>query len=107
MNGRKHLQLQAFQGRKGNILSDMIIPYHRITEIYPDVARLLDVDPKLPRHNVSNLPNDLDIPMHLQEEMRAFYEEDYALWANLDELNEKGMKKLKRRAARRSDKPAK
>ncbi|MEO9895178.1 MAG: sulfotransferase family 2 domain-containing protein [Paracoccaceae bacterium] len=106
MNGNKHLQLQAFQGRKGNILADLIIPYHRINDIYPDVARLLGVDPGLPQHNVSKLPNDRDFPEDLQDEMRAFYEEDYALWDTLEELNEKGMQKLERRAARRLTKAA-
>ncbi len=101
LNGHKHLQIQAFLGRKGNILADLIIPYHKMNEMYPDVARLLGVDPNLPQHNVSVLPNDNDIPAHLHEEMRAHYAEDYALWAELETLNDKGLQKLNRRAARR------
>ena len=104
INGRKHLQIQAFQGRKGNILADMIIPYHQISDMYPQVAHLLGVSSELPQHNVSNLPNDHDIPAHLQDEMHAFYGEDYELWASLDALNSKGMEKLKRRALRKSQK---
>ena len=96
--GKKKLQRDLFVGADGQVAADVIIPYTQLDAMFPEICDLLDVSAPLPRQNVSQLQEPLDIAPALVDEMRAFYAEDYALWNRLEALNAKGMAQL--RAAR-------
>ena len=57
----------------------------------------------LPRANVSRIRETQGLPDGLEEEIRAFYEDDYKLYAELDAINAEGMARL--RADRRVFRP--
>ena len=101
-DGAKHLQRDMFIGAKGHLWADVIIPYHKLSELFGEICTLLHVPAPLPRKNVSVLSDTGIIPPALQEEMREFYAADYALWDQLDTINEAGMDKLRGRHQKRA-----
>lgn len=94
-DGSKHLQGELFKGPDGEILADVIIPYDRLEEMYQDICRALEVPDALPRANVSRITTADPLPPDLEEEVRAFYQDDYALFAQLDAINAEGMARLR------------
>lgn len=94
-NGSKNLQRDMFTTPDGTLLADVIIPYAKVGEMFPEICRLLKIEGPLPRKNVSRRTETGVIPPELLAEMRAFYAEDYALYARLDEINAQGMDRLR------------
>ncbi|SDE59363.1 sulfotransferase family 2 domain-containing protein [Ruegeria marina] len=94
-NGQKHLQRNMFTTPDGDLLADVIIPYHKVSEMFAEICTLLKIDDPLPRKNVSQRTDTGWIPQDLLEEMRTFYAEDYALYNRLDEVNAEGMARLR------------
>lgn len=98
-DGWKYLQRHLFCAPQGGeVLADVIIPYHKVGEEFGKICDAFGIDSPLPRKNVSQLKDAGIIPDHLKAEMRAFYEADYRLWNRLDEINAAGMAKLLARA---------
>lgn len=93
-DGSRYLQSDAFLAADGTVLADVIIPYHRLNEMFARICGPLGVVATLPHENVSQMKEPGDIAAGLNEEMRAFYATDYALLARLDEINARGMEQL-------------
>lgn len=100
-NGRgKYLQSDIFCDAEGAVLADVILPYHTLEPVFFEICDHLGVARTLPRKNVSRNAGDTSvIPQNLQEEVRAFYEDDYALLDSLDALNAAGLDRLRAMAA--------
>ncbi len=94
-DGRAHLQRDMFLADDGRVLADVIIPYHRLEPLLGEICAILGIDHALPRRNVSRLKETGDIPASLQRELRDFYEADYALFGQLDEINAGGLAALR------------
>lgn len=99
-SGNKNLQKRMFTTQDGDVLADVIIPYHRVDEYFPELCKLLHIPYNLPRKNVSVLRDVGSIPAALREEVLDFYAEDYALWERLDEINAAGMAQLRTKRAK-------
>lgn len=97
-DGRPYLQSHMFCGPQGKVLADVIIPYHRLTEMFPGICAALGLVAPLPRENVSRLREAEALPPALDARLRDFYAEDYALFDRLDEINSAGMAWLTARA---------
>jgi hypothetical protein len=97
-NGQPNLQRRMFVGPEGGVLADVIIPYHRLDEMLPEILEQLRIPGSLPRLNVSEITHPPEMPEALREELRAFYAPDYDLWKRLDEINARGMAKLHARS---------
>lgn len=94
-DGRRNLQHRLFTAADGTVLADVIIPYHRLAELFPTICAHLGVRAAPERRNVSREPAEtVEIPPRLREELRDFYAEDYALFERLDAINAAGMARL-------------
>jgi len=93
-DGRKHLQRDMFMGRGGQLLADVIIPYDRLSAMFGDICTALGISRTLPRANVSHIKETETLPSWLEDEIRDFYQEDYQLYDQLDEINAEGMTQL-------------
>ncbi|MFA3920784.1 hypothetical protein [Ruegeria hyattellae] len=102
-DGRKHLQRDMFLGSDGQLMADVIIPYDRLDDMFRDICAELEMPAGLPRANVSRIRETQSLPDGLEEEIRAFYADDYKLYAELDAINAEGMVRL--RADRRAFRP--
>lgn len=100
--GQKRLQCDFFTDSKGELLADYIIPHHDLAEHFAGIATALGIESGLPRTNVSRIPKSADrgIDARLEEELRDFYAEDYALFERLDEINARGKDVLQETRAR-------
>ena len=98
-DGWKYLQRHLFCAPKGEVLADVIIPYHKVGEEFGKICDAFNIQSSLPRKNVSQLKDSGVIPDDMQDELRDFYAWDYQLWNQLDELNARGMEKLHKRLA--------
>lgn len=96
-DGSKYLQRDMFCGPDGTVLADVIIPYHRLGEVFGEICDMLDISCPLPRHNVSQLDRMEELPARLHSEMREFYAPDYDLMSQLDDMNAAGMDRLRAR----------
>lgn len=96
-NGRgKYLQSDIFCDPDGSVLADVILPYFNLEPVFFEICDLLGIARTLPRKNVSRNTGDASvIPDHLRDEVRAFYEDDYALLDRLDKINISGMQRLR------------
>jgi hypothetical protein len=103
--GQPNLQQRMFLGPKGGVLADVIIPYHRLDVMLPEVLGLLNIPGILPHQNVSEITAPPEIPAGMLDELQAFYAPDYALWNRLDAINEKGMAKLRQDRAKSAAAP--
>jgi len=90
-DGRPYLQRDMFCGPQGKVLADVIIPYHRLPEMFALICDALGVAHALPRKNVSRLRKRAEIPPALEDRLRVHYAEDYALLDGLDRINPGGM----------------
>lgn len=97
-NGMRFLQRHLFCGAKGQVLADVIIPYERLNEIFGEICDGLGVESSLPRENASRL-TDFEVPASLRDELQQHFAPDFKLRARLDEINAKGLKKLRERVA--------
>jgi len=96
-DGSPYLQRHMFCGPQGKVLTDVIIPYQRLPEMFSDLCASLGVATSLPRENVSRLRAAETLPPALEARLRDFYAEDYALFDRLDRINAAGMTWLKDR----------
>jgi len=97
-DGEPLLQRDMFCDPRGQIMADMLLPYHRLDELLPQVLSGLGVEGDLKRLNVSNLTSDtLEIPLALRDEMREHYAPDYAVLADIDRHIDRGLARLKAR----------
>ena len=94
-DGQRNLQHRHFTAADGTVLADVIIPHHRLGEVFPEICAHLGVRAEPARRNVSRKPAEtVNIPPRLRDELRTFYAEDYALFERLDEINAAGMERL-------------
>ena len=112
-DGEPRLQRDMFCNDRGEIMADMLIPHHRLAELFPVVMEGLGLIGDLELRNVSNMrPDKLKIPGDLLEEIRDFYAVDYALLADIDRYVEQGLTRLEMRrtalaaAAAKADAPS-
>jgi hypothetical protein len=96
-DGRRYLQRHMFCGPEGKVLADVIIPYHRLPEMFAEICVALGAEVPLPRENVSRLREAGAPDPALAARLRDFYAEDYALFDRLDRLNAAGMAWLRAR----------
>lgn len=97
----KNLQRDMFCAPDGTVLADVIIPHHKLGQVFGEICELLDITSPLERHNVSQIAKTQDHPPALLAEMRDFYAEDYELFDRLDSLNAKGLERLRARVGAR------
>ncbi len=94
-DGRKNLQRDMFVDYDGQVLADVIIPYDRLDGMFHEICTAFGIPRNLPRANVSRIQEIEHLPAGLEEEIRDFYAEDYALYAELDAINAEGMSRLR------------
>ncbi|MDZ7709591.1 MAG: hypothetical protein U5K36_05550 [Roseovarius sp.] len=97
-DGRPYLQGHMFCGPQGKVLADVIVPYHRLPQMFPEICAALGVAAPLPRENVSRLREAETLTPALEARLRGFYAQDYALFNRLDAINAAGIAWLKARA---------
>lgn len=90
----KHLQSQMFYSPHDEPLMDVIIPHHRLDEMFGNICEKLEIKGSLAQKNASLLKDTEIIPETLKSEILEFYAKDFALFEQLDEMNAVGMKKL-------------
>ena len=95
-DGSRYLQSDMFCDDQGQVLADVIIPYHRLDAVFGDICEALGIDRPLPRENVSRLRR-FDVPEALLPDLRAHYAPDYALFDRLDAINAAGLDRLRAR----------
>lgn len=93
-NGARFLQRHLFCGNDGLVLADVIIPYERLGAMFGEICDCLGIESHLPRENISQV-SDIEVPAALEPALRAHLAPDYALRERLDEINEKGMARLR------------
>lgn len=93
-DGCKHLQRDMFCAQNGDVLADVIIPYDRLSDVFSEICRGLGLKVPLPYKNVSRLSCSIELASGLRDEIREFYAEDYALFAQLDKINAEGLAQL-------------
>lgn len=99
----KYLQSNIFCDANGTVLADVILPYSGLEAQFSGICELLGIPYELPRKNVSRKTGGKSIiPEDLRAEIRAFYEDDYALLERLDSLNAAGMERLRMLRATRA-----
>lgn len=96
-DGRRYLQRHMFCGPQGKVLADVIIPHHRLPDMFSEICRALEVAVPLPRENVSRLREGGAPDRALETKLRDFYKEDYVLFDRLDRINAEGMAWLRDR----------
>ena len=94
-DGRKNLQRDMFVDYDGQVLADVIIPYDRLDDMFRDICTAFGMPQALPRANVSRIRQTEPLPPALEAELREFYAEDYALYAELEAINAEGMARLR------------
>lgn len=95
-DGARFLQRHLFCAAEGHVLADVIIPYEQLNGMFGEICDCLGIDSPLPRENVSHL-SDFEVPPALEAALREHLAPDYALRNRLDEINEKGMARLRAR----------
>lgn len=98
-NGHKYLQRQMFCSNQGELLMDVIIPHHRLSEMLPPIFEHLGIDAPLVQKNKSVLRDAETIDEPLHSEIMEFYARDFQLFHRLDQINAAGMKKLRKMTA--------
>lgn len=91
-SGVPRLQSDFFTYPRGWTIADYIIPYDEVDQHFPKICKHLGIKAALPRANVSAIsgsPHDLS-PAIL-DDVRAFYQADYALMERLPDLNRQGL----------------
>jgi len=92
--GAPFLQRDMFCGPEGKVLTDMIIPYDQLGPLFGRICAALGIEAALPRENISRLRTMDEISPDLAARLRQFYAPDYALMAQLDEINQQGLTRL-------------
>lgn len=99
-DGTPYQQSDMFCNHRGEVMTDLIIPYHRLDEVLPRVLSGLKIRVQLPHLNVSALRDTGDlIPESLLPTLRAHFARDYAIFDSLDDKIEAGLARLGERAA--------
>lgn len=94
-DGSPYQQSDLFCNFRGEVMCDLIIPYHRLDAVLPRVLDGLGIKANLPRLNVSTLRDTGDlIPPALLPELRAHYARDQAIFDGLDDRIEAGLARL-------------
>lgn len=90
--GVPRLQSDFFTFPRGWMIADYIIPYEEVDQHFPDICKNLGIRAALPRSNVSAISgNPEELSPATLDDVRAFYQEDYALIGRLEEINQQGM----------------
>ena len=95
-NGTRHLQRQKFCSPHDELLMDVIIPHHRLGEMFGNICEELKIKNTLTEKNKSLLKDTETVPDMLKSELSEFYAKDFELFEQLDQINEVGMNKLRR-----------
>jgi hypothetical protein len=84
-DGTPYQQSDMFVDKRGAVLTDLIVPYHRLNEALPIVLQALGIKADVPHLNVSTLKSvDRSLSPELRARLRAHYAADYALFDSLD-----------------------
>ena len=98
-DGRKFLQSSMFTDANGTCIADVIIPYWQMDDQAGQIFDALNIPYALTRRNVSVIRKiDEAVPPALLAEIQDYYQDDYALYRQLDEINRAGIETLRRRA---------
>ena len=92
--GGKNLQRDMFCAPDGTLLADVVIPYHKLNDVFGEICQALNVEQPLQRRNVSIISEIDEVPDALRQDMRDFYAEDYDLFDRLDAINIAGLTRL-------------
>lgn len=97
--GKPYSQGRIFLDAGGKPLADVIIPYHQLDAMLPQVLAALGISATVPRLNVSVIWREAAvIPADLRDAVRAHYAADFALYDQLDAINAAGMARLRQRS---------
>ena len=98
LQGAPRLQSYFFTDKAGASIVDYIIPYSQLADHFTTICEGLGIKSPLQSKNVSKVKGrEIAIAPELAEEMRTFYAEDYALMAQIPQINAVGLAKLKAR----------
>ena len=98
LQGVPRLQSYFFTDKAGASIVDYIIPYSQLADHFTTICEGLGIKSPLQSKNVSKVKGrEIAIAPELAEEMRTFYAEDYALMAQIPQINAVGLAKLKAR----------
>ena len=98
LQGVPRLQSYFFTDKAGAPIVDYIIPYSQLADHFTTICEGLGIKSPLQSKNVSKVKGrEIAIAPELAEEMRTFYAEDYALMAQIPQINAVGLAKLKAR----------
>ncbi len=95
-DGTKHLQSQMFCSPNGELLMDVIIPYHQLDETLSLICDKFKIQRALTHENSSLISDPDTVPESLKDEMSEFYAKDFDLFDRLDQINAVRMEKLRR-----------
>ena len=94
-DGSPFLQCDKFCDNQGKPMVDVIIPFNDLPNFFGKICNELGIDSPLGKLNISNR-KELEVPQDILEELMQHYAKDYELLELSKELNEIGMKKLKK-----------
>ena len=98
LQGVPRLQSYFFTDKAGAPIVDYIIPYSQLAGHFATICEGLGIKTPLQSKNVSKVKShEIAIAPELAEEMQTFYAEDYALMAQIPQINAAGLAKLKAR----------
>ena len=99
LQGVPRLQSYFFTDKAGASIVDYIIPYSQLADHFTTICEGLGIKSPLQSKNVSKVKShEIAIAPELAEEMQTFYAEDYALMAQIPQINAAGLAKLKARS---------
>jgi hypothetical protein len=97
-DGEPLLQRDMFCDGRGELMTDILLPYDRIDALLPQVMAGLGIEGQLRRLNVSVLGRDeLQIPAALHDEIREYYAADYRILDDIDRHLARGLARLRAR----------
>lgn len=93
-NGRKFLQSDLFLAPDGRVMTDMILPYHNLAHEFKQLCASFGIAPKLQKLNESFIrPDHAPLSKKMVSQMQLYYERDYRLLRELDNINSCGRKR--------------
>ncbi len=97
-SGAPRLQSHFFTNKHGVPIVDYVIPYDQLASHFGMICDRLGIKAPLQSKNVSKVKKRMiDVSPELVEEMQAFYAKDYALLAQIPQINAAGLAKLEAR----------
>lgn len=99
-DGAPYAQSDMFVDQHGQLLADLVLPYHRLNEVLPRVFQALGIAAEVSHLNVSALKSvDDSLTPALRDRMRAHYAADYALFDTLEDRLEPALQALRQARA--------